>query len=251
MIINNNVSGNTREKENEFSKSLMNRIEIQTKLMKFLNKNFILIVKTLLWFHRIFGLTFGGLTISSNGRIDKNVFYKFYGISITFISIGFEMYLFMSIIFGTNIELKEEIFGNSKSFERLPIIISLLMYLTKSLALIAINFNGFGLINNFILNLKDYIKYKITLSLCLVFFIWFLHKFISFLFIFYAIYIINALKMSMDLEFILNMMEHIHCSIILLTLPIMMCLISLYCLQILNEMIEKLERIPANGIKLF
>ena len=152
-----------------------------SKAIDFLNRKFIFIAKSFLWFHRIIGLTFGGLAINSSGNISINRFYKFYGFCITAFSICLDIYGVMNLLFDEKTKINNKKFiGDSKTMEKFHIIITVMIAVLKNSLLININYNGIKIINILDYNLKDYIKHKINLSICLIFFVWFSHLIIIF-----------------------------------------------------------------------
>ena len=44
-----------------------------------MNKHFIKLIESLIYFHRFIGITFNGLSVNSNGNLTQNRFYKIYG----------------------------------------------------------------------------------------------------------------------------------------------------------------------------
>ena len=51
-----------------------------------------ILFKSFLWFHRIIGMSFGGFSTDSNGRIFSNKWFKFYGILFTVIRLTHDTY---------------------------------------------------------------------------------------------------------------------------------------------------------------
>ena len=72
-------------------KSILNLLKSNSKLY------WIRIIQILLWFHRITGLTFGGLSIDSNGKTSVNKFFKFYGYLLVVLMIIYDIYTLSSM----------------------------------------------------------------------------------------------------------------------------------------------------------
>src|SRR5882724_439232 len=128
--------------------------------LKGLNKKVLYFISVLLWFHRILGLTFGGLSIDSNGRIFVNKYYKFYGY--------FMIALVISITTWTNIysivNLKQ--FLLSVNLVNIPVI-AYLMFISKLIQeILAIfivfhmNIHGFEIIKIFVTQIGHVIHKK-------------------------------------------------------------------------------------------
>ena len=60
----------------------LNKLNWKKTVVNYIKRNVIGILRLMLWWHRMFGLTFGGLVIASNGSqmiLSTNKYYKWYG----------------------------------------------------------------------------------------------------------------------------------------------------------------------------
>ena len=122
----------------------------------------------MLWFHRILGLTFGGLVIDSNGKLSQNKYYKFYGYFITIVYLVFDLFHFGYFLSEVDsIKHHYDLDHQPKVFLFLLISIGIVFNAYKYVSLYHFNVNGyeFAMIIQKIIknNLKTFINFKCIL----------------------------------------------------------------------------------------
>ena len=137
------------------------------------------LIKILLWFCRILGLTFGGLTIDSNGRLFVNKYYKIYGYLFTIVLIIYDIYFFTYAL--TNeIELKKKLVIEhipglmNKYIHILFSSVGVLWYIFKLSILVYFNLYGFKLVETITKSFKNDHRRKRNFKVILVIILWFL-----------------------------------------------------------------------------
>ena len=135
------------------------------------------VIKGLLWFSRILGLTFGGLTIDSNGRLFVNKYYKIYGYLFAVVVTTYDVYHFFWI-FTEGYEAKRIYMSKylSNFMSRLlPLIISSVGFCWHTLKIaitIYFNFYGFNLVKIVLDGFKDNQSKKLNYKINLVILLW-------------------------------------------------------------------------------
>ena len=102
---------------------MIKQIRWKKKLVNLCRRNVILILQILVWIHRIFGVTFGGLIIDSNESLIKlsvNRYYKWYGCLLTMILSSLD--LFNLLLF----DFDPYKFAEQMGFEGLPQLLPIL-----------------------------------------------------------------------------------------------------------------------------
>ena len=131
------------------------------------------IMRFFLWFHRLTGLTFGGLDIDSNGKISVNKFYKIYGYIILVITIVYDIY---HKIWMVNSEFTQEVISG-KSFPTLkilPYIIGSVFNFLKWSILFFVNIFGFRFFSIFVEGSQNKGIHRINWKINLVILFWFI-----------------------------------------------------------------------------
>jgi len=131
--------------------------------------NLIFISKVILWFLRIFGVTFGGLSIDSNGRIFVNKCYKFYGYIIIFIFVSLEIikcYAWMRMVLTSHRPINVTLFALSYTM-------GILQSLQILSTLYTLNVQGFKIIKlcYHYMDIRILAKFKFKLVLIFIFWI--------------------------------------------------------------------------------
>jgi hypothetical protein len=146
-----------------------------------------LIAKAYIWFYRILGLTFGGVSIDSENKFYVNKYLKYYGLLS---SIGITLYNITGfIIFATS----DEILDVYKSGQVMAYCLGILTYFLTIFQIIVnlwyLNLNGMKFIEIFVrcdLNIRK--------NQVIIFIIWICHMIIPFVGIFYGLYASNMTK---------------------------------------------------------
>ena len=136
------------------------------------------LIKVLLWFSRIIGLTFGGLTIDSNGRLLVNKYYKIYGYLFAIVVTVYDVYHFCWS-FNHGYEAKRKIFNQYLSEQMskvLPILMTSVIATWFSLKLVMVvffNVFGFKLVEMVVKCFKDKCQKRRNFKVIFVVIIWF------------------------------------------------------------------------------
>lgn len=93
---------------------------VKLKILNYFEKHYLIIARLLLWFHRILGLTFGGLVIDSNGKLSFNKYYKYYGYLVLIAFVSYDSIHFIIIHSQEMIEVSEK----SKISKSVPYILA-------------------------------------------------------------------------------------------------------------------------------
>ena len=120
------------------------KISLKHRFLGFFERNYIQVIRVLLLFHRIIGISFGGLVIDTNGKTSVNRFYKIYGYLVFILLLSYDLYHFS--YFSSNYEKIYEYLN----FKGLPKILPFL------LASIGIVWNGFKLACYYYFNKHGY-----------------------------------------------------------------------------------------------
>jgi hypothetical protein len=155
--------------------------------MSKINSKVVLIAKAYIWFYRILGLTFGGVSIDSENKFYVNKYLKHYGFLC---SIGITLYNIIGfIIFATS----DEILDVYKSGQVMAYYWGILTYFLTLFQIIVnlwyLNLNGMKFIEIFVQYETNIRKNQI-----IIFIIWICHIIIPFVGMFYGLYASNMTK---------------------------------------------------------
>ena len=212
--------------------------------MKYLNDKYSQIIRVLLYFHRIIGITFGGLVITPEGRLTVNTFYKIYGYIPIGIIIVIHFYFAITSKFNNEDEFK--FFGKKANLVPWLFYTMNLMQLTwKLLFMYVINRHGFKLIKITVDVLKDNIKTKINWKIIIIFLIRLTHILV--------LLVITIITMKLFVETsddridkirsVLRGLHYFFTFLYFWTIPAMTWVISIYCSDILDDIHKNLIRI--------
>jgi len=154
-----------------------------------INSKVVLIARAYIWFYRILGLTFGGVSINSENKFFVNKYLKYYGI---FSSILITLFYINGIIVSLT---SEEILAVYKYGQDMIYWVGVLTNLFLTIQIIVnlwfLNLNS----TNFMEILVQY-KLKIGKNQIIIFIIWICHIIIPFVGIFYGLYSSKMIKTS-------------------------------------------------------
>ena len=133
--------------------------------------NWVKVIRFFLWFHRLTGLTFGGLDIDSNGKISVNKFFKIYGILFFVLTVTYDIY---QQIYTINSDFNQEISSNTAlaAVNFLPLLISNVIYLLKWSVLFFLNIFGFKFFYTFVEGIQNQEMPRIGAKMFFVIMFW-------------------------------------------------------------------------------
>ena len=198
--------------------------------MSYLGSNYIIGVRFVLLFHRIFGITFGGLVVDSNGKLSTNRFWKVYGYLMIAIHLAFDCYIKYLIAY-------YEIIGHNSSTFLIYVnsvvytILDLYITIEKLIILFVMNRYGMEFIELMLNVVSDKFinecgKVKMYTYL---FLIWFVHV-IGILTV--IIIIIKTASIHFAIKFQLCQLT-VTCFTFWIV-PALTCIVSIYCLDVLD-----------------
>ena len=135
-------------------------IEIKLSRIQFI------IIQLLLWFYRIFGISFGGFSIDSKGRMYSNKWLKVYGLSLAIVMVVYDLYQYVWYFERHMTEAKDyESFKNAPDQIKIPIIVhasatQLAWFCFKTFSLILFNLKGFDIMKDLIEKFAIYRPFK-------------------------------------------------------------------------------------------
>ena len=184
LILNENESKSINIKDCE---SLKNLFKKDNKLNKYTEYSSTRLLPTvlaiILWIHRLFGITFGGLKVDKTGRINRSKVYKYYGYSfLAFNTIIIALYSLNINFNKPKDEIKRQIPKTYNEMKGTICTFIILMGVEYLMTLVMTwytlffwNKHGYGLIQFIMNNMKDYIDHKITGKMYLVLLFWIIH----------------------------------------------------------------------------
>lgn len=119
-----------------------------------------IIIQAILWFHRILGISFSGFAIDSNGRIYCNQYFRVYGLSLTVVVLGYDLYQYVwhrERHWRECYQMESHRHHSNKTLTTILIhacIKEAIWFSNKIFILVFFNFKGFGLIKSLIENYK-------------------------------------------------------------------------------------------------
>jgi hypothetical protein len=210
--------------------------------MSKINSKVALIVKVYIWFYRILGLTFGGVSIDSENNFYVNKYLKYYGFLC---SIGITLYNITGfIIFSTS----DEILDVYKSGQVMAYCLGIL---TNFLTLFQIIVNVWYLNLNGMKFIEIFVQYDMNIgkNQIIIFIIWICHIIIPFVGMFYGLYAFKMTKTTSHLlstTFVIAFWTFKLCSFFAVwAIPFLTWIISIHFFEFLKgikqSLIEKLN----------
>jgi len=206
-------------------------------MLNFLNNNFVRISRSIVWFNRFTGVTYGGFDFDSKGRLFVNKFWKYYGYFNACSYLAFEMTMIYYLSFGNSENTSQFVGG---SFTRYTLLVlSTLVRLQKTYIMYFINCHGYNLSSIVYYKLRMYsgLTRKINAELCWIFTIWLSHTIIIL-----CMEVYLMLKSTSSLFLLAGNFEFLVTMYTAWIAPTFMWAVSAYCGNLLDYLYKHLSK---------